>query len=266
MSKIVKIFNNCQNCQKSLFPYHSDETSQRSQVSKGHSLHVKSKSRMSQSVSQWQGHLLSIVLSCSKQLKRWVICLWWAKETRQVIYFEVRGRFVLKTNFSNFFGGTVPLEILSKGKHEEALDIVPILSACQVQFHVSLPRYFVAHGFCPGGLVQGVTAPRADRSQWRSGGRPLNISHLRHINKIEMISQRCFKLWILYPIRGPHHPPKRGRLRTLVHSFIWWLLRKLWELLFVGLILQEQSRVTVVTLSLRWTEWKFKKYLVVVWA
>ena len=31
-------------------------------------------------------------------------------------------------------------------------------------------------GFCTGGVCDQATAPRASRSQWRSGGRPVNIS------------------------------------------------------------------------------------------
>ena len=74
MSKKIKnCQQNCQNVGQVMFPHHSDQMSQRSQVSKGHS--VMSKVKVSQSVSQWQGHLLS----CCGQLKTtlFVLSLSW---------------------------------------------------------------------------------------------------------------------------------------------------------------------------------------------
>ena len=81
-------------------------------------------------------------------------------------------RFVLKgQTFPTFFLGTVLSEILSVGKHEEALDIVPILSACQVQFHVFLPSFFLLL-FCTGFLPRWFSAG-GDSSE--SGSEPVAV-------------------------------------------------------------------------------------------
>ena len=69
ISKIVKISQNCQNVGQFMFPHHSDQMSQRSQVSRV-ALCMSISKVLSESVSQSVSDKVTYILSCSGQLKK----------------------------------------------------------------------------------------------------------------------------------------------------------------------------------------------------
>ena len=76
--KIVK--KNCQNVGQVMFPHHSDQMFQRSQVSRVALCMSKVKVLwVTESVREWQGHLLS----CSGQLKKWQMAIDYELNTDQ---------------------------------------------------------------------------------------------------------------------------------------------------------------------------------------